>query len=278
MSNAIYTATGCVRCKITKSFLAENNIEFEEFDFKGEGQDAFGQFYRANRKDIFRDQDGVEFPVFSDGNQIRQGVSVIIGYLVSGNKLDGFIRRSLLHGEWIDGFDVSGGDPKEVGDLVEVLGYLKDKRLKIQLTGNGVNAEVLERLLAAGLGDRLIMEVKGPESLLHALYGSGATAAEISKSLSLAAKFPEYSLVTTIAPVKREGGEITYLTPEEVGDTANFIEQATGSKKNPYLLRAFRPDEIDDQDLKGVEPLPQSAMFKYRSAARRFQVLTEVEK
>jgi glutaredoxin len=278
MSNALYTATGCARCKITKSFLAENNIEFEEFDFKGEGQDAFGQFYRANRKDIFRDQDGVEFPVFSDGKQIRQGVSVIIAYLVSGGKLDGFIKRSLLHGEWIDGFDVSGGNPEEAEDLVKVLSYLKEKRLKIQLTGNGINADVLEQLQAAGLGDRLIMEVKGPESLLHALYGNGVDMAEMNKSLSLAAKFPEYSLVTTIAPIKREGGEITYLTPEEVGHTARLIEQATGSKKNPYFLRTFQPDETDDEDLKGVEPLTSSDMFKYRNAARRFQVLTEMEK
>ena len=102
MSNTIYTATGCVRCKITKSFMAGNGIEFEEFDFQGDGKDAFGKFYRANRKDIYRDQDGVEFPVFSDSSQIRQGVSVIIGYLVSGGKLDGFIKRSRLHGEWRD--------------------------------------------------------------------------------------------------------------------------------------------------------------------------------
>jgi glutaredoxin len=278
MSNAIYTATGCVRCKITKSFLTENNIQFEEFDFKGEGQEAFGQFYRANRKDIFRDKDGVEFPVFSDGKQIRQGVSVIIGYLISGGRLDGFTKRSLLHGEWIDGFDVSGGDPAAAGDLIKVLGYLKDKRLKIQLNSNGGNAEVLEQLLAAGLGDRLVMEVKGPESLLHALYGTGTGIAEISKSLSLAAKFPEYSLLTTIAPLKRDGGEVSYLTPEEIGETAKLIEEATGSKKNPYLLRVVQPDDAVDEDLKGVEPLPSAAMFKYRSAARRFQVLTEVEK
>lgn len=278
MSNAIYTATGCARCKITKSFLADNNIDFEEFDFKGEGKDAFAQFYRANRKDIFRDKDGVEFPVFSDGKQIRQGVSVIIGYLVAGGKLDGFIKRSILHGEWIDGFDLSGGDPDEVEDLVKVLSYLKGKGLKIQLRGDGRNAGVLEQLLAAGLGDRLIMEVKGPASLLSVLYGGGTEAAEISKSLGLAAKSQYYVLFTTVGPVKRWDGDISYLTPEEIGETAKLIEEATGSKKNPYFLRAFRPEEAGDEDLKSIDPLPSSAMFKYRSAARRFQVLTEIEK
>lgn len=278
MSNTIFTATGCVRCKITKSFLAENNIAFEELDFKGEGQEEFGRFYRANRKDIFRDHDGVEFPVYSDGRQIRQGVSVIIGYLVAGDRLDGFIGRSLLHGEWIDGFDVSGGDPAEVEGLVKVLGYLRGKGLKTQLYSNGLNASVLERLLAEGLGDRLALEVKGPESLLPVLYGPEADAAQIAKSLELAVRFPDYRLFTTIAPVERAQGEFSHLTPEEVGQTAQFIEQATASKKNPYLLRAFQPAESDNDALKGLEPLPAPAMFKYRSAARRFQVTTEVEK
>ena len=85
MSNAIYTATGCARCKITKQFMQENGIDYEEYDFKGEGKEAFSRFYRANRSDIYRDKDGVEFPVFTDGKAIRQGVSVVIGYLLAGD-------------------------------------------------------------------------------------------------------------------------------------------------------------------------------------------------
>jgi pyruvate-formate lyase-activating enzyme/glutaredoxin len=279
MGNTIYTATGCARCKITKRYMGENGIEYEEFDVKGEGEEAFGQFYRANRKKIFRGKDGVEFPVFTDGNEIRQGVSVIIGYLMADSRLDGFIGQSALHGEWIDGFDLSGGDPDQADGLIAVLSYLKKNGLKLQLTANGRNSAVLERVLEKKLGDRMIMEVKGPASLYGRLLGEEIDPEEIFRSIALTAGFPEYTFYTTVAPVVREDGALSYLTPEEIGETAKMIEEATGSKKHPYVLRRYDPNSVlDDAPIKYVEPLPDSAMFKYRTAARRHQVMTEIEK
>lgn len=278
MSHTIYTATGCARCKIAKRYMKENNIAFEDFDIKAEGKDEFAQFYRANRKDIIRTKDGVEFPVFTDGRKIRQGVGVVLGYLIAESKLDGFIRLGTLHGEWIDGFDISGGDPTQTDDLIRVLDYLKCNGLKIQLNTNGKNADVLEKLLKEGLGDHLIMEVRGPEPLFDFFYGPETAAEQIRKSLSLASKFPDYSFFTVIAPVMRGDGEFSYLTAEEIGQTAELIEAASGSKKNPYTLRSFNPQEATDETFKSMEPLPSSAMFKYRTAARRYQVMTEIEK
>ena len=196
MSNILFTATGCARCKITKRFMNENDVAFDEFDFKAEGKDAFAQFYRANRKAIFRDKDGVEFPVFTDGSQIRQGVSVIIGYLMAENRLEGFIERSVLHGEWIDGFNISGGDPDAADELVQVLQYLKQNGLKIQLTSSGKNAAVLDKLSAQGLGDRLILEVKGPLSIYYALCGEAISDEEVTQTIALAARFPECALLS----------------------------------------------------------------------------------
>ena len=276
MSNEIYTATGCVRCKITKRYLKENDIGYDEFDFKAEGKENFAQFYRSNRKNIFRDQDGVEFPVFFDGTEIRQGVSVIIGYLLSQGKLDGFVSRSLLHGGWIDGFDISGGDPAQVDHLVSLLSYLKANSLKIQVTTNGRNASVLETLLAKNLCDRVIMEVKGPAGLYQKLAGQEITESELKQSIQLAATASEYAFYTTIAPLERARDRVEYLTSEELGETAKLIEEATASKKHPYELRTFDPQSSTDEQQKAMEPLPSSALFKYRTAARRYQVATEI--
>ncbi|NQU64558.1 MAG: hypothetical protein HQ517_09795 [SAR324 cluster bacterium] len=172
METTIYSATGCVRCKITKNYLNEQQIPFKEFDFKAEGKEEFAQFYRTNRKQIFRDQDGVEFPVYYNGSQIKQGVSVILGYLIAGDGLSGFIHRNQQHGEWIDGFDISAGDPR----------------------------------------------------------------------------------------------------------TAEIIKDASGSNKLPYVLKPFDHSTATDELFKNLEPLPTSALFKYRTQARRFQVLSEIEK
>ena len=278
MENTIYSATGCVRCKITKDYLKENNITFEEFDFKAEGKAAFAKFYRSNRSQIFRDKDGVEFPVFTDGKNIRQGASVIIGYLTAGNDLSGYISRSLLHGEWIDGFDISKGDPDQLNNLAAVLKHLKKNGLKIQAICHGPNADVLEKILDPGLVDRLIMEVKGPPELYGQLTGRELDADELSKSIELAAKFPEFQFFTTIAPLKRVDGTIDFLTPKEIGSTARIIETASGSKKNLYTLKPFDPSSVEDEQLKNLEPLPASIMFRYRTQARRYQVMAEIEK
>ncbi len=278
MTHQLYTATGCARCKITKRFMQENDIRYEEFDFKADGKEAFSQFYRSHRNEIFRDKDGVEFPVFTDGEVIRQGVSVIVGYLIGGDNLAGFIGRSALHGEWIDGFDISGGDPDHTEELLQVLTYLKQNGLKVQMTADGRNATVLKAVKNKNLADRIIMDVKGPAALYGALAGEAIEKDELQKSIALAAGFSQYQFQTTIAPMVRQDGSVDYLTPEQVGETAQLIEAATGSKKHPYRLKAFDPHQTDDEHLKSAESLPSAAMFKYRTAARRYMVITEIEK
>jgi pyruvate-formate lyase-activating enzyme/glutaredoxin len=278
MPHQIFSATGCARCNITKRFMKENGIVYQEYDIKADGKDAFARFYRAHRADIYRDKDGVEFPVFTDGNVIRQGVSVVIGHLIAGNRLDGFIGRSALHGEWLDGINISGGDPSQAEDLMAALNYLKQSGLKIQLTTNGKNAAVLRQVFEKGLGDRVIMAVKGPASLYPRILGEEIGAAELQQSISFVAKFPDYEFYTTVSPVKRSDDSFTYLTPEEIGEAAQMIESASGSKKHPYTLRLFDPKSAEDDRLKVVEALPAGAMFKYRTAARRYQVMAEIAK
>lgn len=281
MSNRIYSATGCVRCKIAKRFMDEKGIAYEDLDIKGNGMESFRNFYGANRSSIHRGEEGIEFPIFTNGTVVRQGVGVVIAYLIAETKLDGFIRRSeLLHG-WIDGLYVSGGDPAQADDFISVLDFLKKNGLKIKLDTNGKNASVLERLLERGLADRIVMEVKGPVGLYPTLLQETIDSGEIERSISLVAKFPEYEFYTRVAPVIRQPGEkpeISYLTPEEIGETAKMIEDATGSKKHPYELKTFDPDLSEEERFKGIEPLPASELFKYRTAARRYMVLTEIEK
>jgi glutaredoxin len=281
MGNTIYTATGCSRCKIAKKYMDEHAIPFQEVDFKAEGKDAFGQFYRNNRSAVFRGKEGIEFPIFTDDAVIRQGVGVVLAYLHAGTKLDGFIGRSELSHGWMDGIHVSEGDPSLADDLITVLSYIKKNGLNLQLDTDGRNASVLEKLLERQLGDRVIMDVKGPLTLYACILNREMDPEEIKSTLRLVAKFPEYRFQTTVAPVVRqeEGTQkIRYVTPEEIVDTAKLIQEVTGSNKQPYLLRLFDPSTASDERLKSVEKMPPNALFAYRSAARRLQVLTDIEK
>ena len=280
MSNTIYTATGCSRCKIAKKFMDERGIDYKELDIKSDGKDAFGQFYRNNRSAVFRGKEGIEFPVFTDGTAIRQGVGVVIAYLHAGTRLDGFISRSELSHGWLDGIHVPGGDPSLADELVAVLSFVRKNGLNLQLDTDGRNAAVLEKLLEYGLGDRVVMDVKGPLTLYGRILGEKIEPAEIMKTMELVTKFPEYRFLTTIAPVVRQKGEsaeIGYLSPGEIEETARFIHEVTGSNKQPYVLRVFDPASCPDEQMKAIEKLPPAAMFRYRSASRRYQVSTEIE-
>jgi glutaredoxin/pyruvate-formate lyase-activating enzyme len=281
MSNIIYTTAGCSRCKIAKKFMDERGIPYQDLDIKADGKEAFGQFYRNNRGAVFRDKEGIEFPVFTDGTTIRQGVGVVIAFLHAGSRLNGFVGRSELSHGWMDGIHLSEGDPALTEALVAVLSFIKKNGLNLQLDTDGRNACVLERLLEHGLGDRILMNVKGPLHLYSRMVGKEVDSVEIKKTIALTTRFPEYKFQTTIAPVVREEGNpprISYLTPEEVGEIARLIHEVTGSYKQPYLLRLFAPEASTDQRLKSLERLPDNAVFSYRSAARREQVLTDVEK
>jgi pyruvate formate lyase activating enzyme len=261
--------------------MNNQGIAYEDLDIKGDGMEAFRKFYGANRSSIHRGEEGLEFPIFTDGTVVRQGVGVVIAYLQAETKLDGFIQRSELFHGWIDGLHVSGGNPAQADDFISVLSFLKENGLKMQLDTNGKNALLLEQLFEQGLGDRIAMDIKGPAALYPMLLDEAIDSSEVEKSVSLIAKFPEYEFYTTIAPVIRQAGEIpeiSYLTPEEIGETAKLIENATGSKKHPYELRSFDPGTCEDERLKSIEPLTPSEMFKYRTAARRYMVLTEIEK
>ena len=278
MTRQIYSATGCARCHITKRFMKENGMDCEEYDIKADGKDAFAKFYRVHRAEIYRDKDGVEFPVYTDGSVIRQGVSAVIGHLMAGNGLDGFIGRSTLHGEWIDGFNISAGDPSRARDLLKVMAYLKQNGLKILLTTDGRNPEVLKAVLDEHLGNRMVMEVKGPADLYEALAGEPIDPNALETSIRLAAQFPAYQFYTILAPMISKDDTIRYLTPEEIGETAKTIEKAAGSKKHPYELRPFDPDRAVDDRLRSAEPLPASAFFKYRTSARQYMVTTQIAK
>jgi len=281
LSKTLFTATGCTRCKIAKQFMDERGIPYQEVNIKAGGMSAFRKFYSTNRSSIIRREDGIEFPVLANGKTIRQGVGVVLAYLVGGTRLDGFFSLGELSQGWVDGLHVSGGSPSEADTFIEVLDYLKKKGLRLQFDTNGKNASVLEKLLTRALGDRVIMEVLGPLNLYERMLGEAVDPREIEKSIALVTKFPEYQFYTTIRPVQRPGtGEpkVSYLTPEEITETAALIEKVTGDKKHPYFLRPFDPEKSGDEALRKMEKISPSVMFKYRSAARKHLVLAELEK
>lgn len=281
MPMKLFSIAGCTRCKTAKQYMDEIGLDYEEHDAMGSGADTFRAFYKENRPRIFRGPEGVEFPILSEGENIYQGLAMVMARLMYGEKLTGFFRPGLLHGEWVDGIDISGGDEEQAKNFLEVLANLKGRNFKLEVHSNGRNADLLEQVLARGLAQRVVMEVKGPLRLYADITGQELAPEEMGKSLSLTPRFPEYLFYTVVAPIRRgkeDPPQYDYLTPEEIGEIAALIKEATGDKTHPYLLKPFDPKRARDKNLRGMEAMTPSRLFKYRTAARRHLVKTEIQK
>jgi pyruvate formate lyase activating enzyme len=275
MSNQVYSATGCARCKILKNFLSSQGIPFEEYDMKAEGKQQFQAFYRNNRKHIYRDDHGVAFPIYTDGEAIKQGITATLGYALGGSKLDGFFTVGSLTKQWVDGIHVSGGDGQHAEAFLEVLRYLKKNNLKLQVDTDGRNSELLQQVLDQKLADALVVNVLGPAEMYGQILGQDVTPEDIKHSIALAAKVPESKFQTPVMPFCRDG-QADYVSPEEVAGAAKLVAEQTGSKKNAYVIKPVDPKTVSNEELKKLEPLAKPQMFKYRTAARPHQVMAEI--
>ena len=281
MTITLYSATGCVRCKIARQFLNERGLTFQDYDALGEGRQAFRSFYQENRQNIYRGPEGVEFPIFCDGEVIRQGLPAVVAHLIGGPALNGFFKPGHLHGQWLDGIHISDGAPSSGEELLEVLAYLKKQNFKIRIDTNGLNADLLASILEHSLADRVVMEVKGPPELYSLILNQPVDPAELEKSIGLVSKCSDYAFFTTIAPVARQNGDptqISYITPAEIAQTAALIKKAAGDNRQPYGLRFIDPKASGGENLHTLEALPQNVQFRYRTEARRHQFKTEILK
>ncbi|MBW2427753.1 MAG: hypothetical protein JRF56_02260 [Deltaproteobacteria bacterium] len=279
MSITLYSAAGCVRCKIANQFLKERSLKYQDHDALGEGKEAFRSFYQNNRQKIYRGPAGVEFPIYYDGEVIRQGLPAVVAHLVAGPALNGFFKPGKRHGQWLDGIHISDGDPIYGADLLEVLNHLKIRNFKIQIDTYGVNADLLESVLKRKLADCVIMEVKGPLELYESILPQPVDPAEIEKSIALVSNCHDYRFMTTIAPIVRDEtdpAQISYITFSEVAEAAKLVKQATGDNRQPYFLRLFDPKTASDERLRALDALNRNTLLRYRSKARKHQFKAEI--
>jgi len=279
MTITLYSATGCLRCKIANQFLEDIGRQYENYDALDDGRQNFRIFYQNNREKIYRGPDGVEFPILHDGEIIRQGLPKIVAHLSAGPALNGFFKRGLLRGQWIDGIHVSGGNPARGEEFLGVLHFLKKQLLKLQIETNGVNADLLEKILECQLADRVIMEVKGPLALYDTILKKPIDPEDIRRSIVLVSQFNDYYFYTTVSPIPRKSDDsekLSYITAEEISEAAHLIKVSAGDSKQPYKLRWFNPQNAKDDRLRECEPLARHDLFKYRTMARRHQFKTEI--
>lgn len=273
MSITLYTAPNCLRCQIVKAFMAEKNIAYETVDFK-EQKDIFNAFYRANRPNIYRNPEGVEFPLFQDEHVIKQGSGEIIAYLLAGRDLEGSVTRSdMLHG-WISGLYPSLCPAEHEDNYVELVRHLAQGGLRVHLQADGRKPELLERLLQAGNIASLSLNILGPSAVYEAAFGGPISNNDVAKSVEVVKAFPNGKIFLLVSPVKRADGSVSWLSKEEAKEAAHMAAEATGQPGLPIEIAAVT--DLMPQGLQGLEPFEE--FLPYRSAVRNYLFKADIAK
>jgi pyruvate formate lyase activating enzyme len=261
MALTLYAAPGCMRCNLVKSCLQERQVDFEERDVLGEGREAFQRFYRDHRGSIVRGPDGIELPIAVERGRFFQGAGPILAWLLEGGALDGFVGPNRMGPGWVDGLRLSGGDPEAGEGFLGLLRRLRSGGLRLELETDGRNPSLLEAVLGEALADRLLFRLKGPPTK------------ELERSLTLAGGAPEVRFVLTLAPVPSDAGGFSYPAPEQAAELAATVRRCAGSGPHRFFIQAAEPSPGD-----GLQPPAPSALFRYRTACRRFVPSAEILK
>ena len=159
--------------------------------------------------------------------------------------------------DWVNGVVICGGEPTLQPGLFDFIAKLRERKLAVKVDTNGSSPKVLERLLGEGLADYVAMDVKGPRFLWPATAGVEGHEEAMSESMRLVARFPEYEFRTTVAPVVRGDGEITFLTAQEMAAAAKLVAAVAGGNTHKYFVQKFVPRKNGLLD-KRLESFPET--------------------
>lgn len=187
---------------------------------------------------------------------------------------------------WINAVVISGGEPTNQLSLYWFINKIKGKGLAVKLDTNGSFPAILNDILKDNIVDYVAMDVKGPISLYPKIIGRDYIDERdnVGKGIEVVSNFPDYEFRTTIAPVI-EDYKIRWMTPEEIGRTAELITNWTGGETNhKYFLQPFKAVEKKEgnerfrkENLpKEFWTTPRELLEKAKKEAKKYLPNTEI--
>ncbi len=273
MGITLYTAPNCIRCKIVKSFLAERGQPYDIVDFKGDAE-TFNTFYRTNRKAIYRNPEGVEFPLFHDGKVIKQGSGEVIAYLLSGHLLEACVTRSdMLHGK-IAGLYPSQCPDGQEENFMNLVEHLAVGGLQVWLQTDGRKPELLEHLLRIRDVHVICNVIGGPE-VTAKIFGGVASKEELAKTIELVCGTADGIVRFLVIPLP-DGDGWAWPKREDAVEAAKMVAMACDQPTLPYGITPITREMA--WDMHGLDPLPEQNLLLYRSAARQYLFKADIAK
>jgi pyruvate formate lyase activating enzyme len=151
---------------------------------------------------------------------------------------------------WIDAVVISGGEPTMQLGLKNFVKKVKDLGFLVKLDTNGADYGVLQELKKEKFIDYAAMDVKGPIKLYPLIAGKKFIDIrdDVGKGISIVSQFPNHEFRTTFSPIY-ENGKPRWMTPEEIGETAELIyDWASKEDGIKYILQPFKAIDKKEGD------------------------------
>jgi len=166
---------------------------------------------------------------------------------------------------WLEGVCVTGGEPLIHKDLIELLGLIKEKGLRIKLDTNGSFPQRFREIIQKGLVDSAAMDIKAPLDKYSLASGIDVNTEAIKKSISILKKSNiEYMFRTTVVP-----GLIDEKGIEEIG---RMLEGGP-----LFQLQQFSPENTLDESYRKIKPYPKEEVQRFGRIAEKYFAKVNLE-
>jgi len=137
----------------------------------------------------------------------------------------------------LDAVSITGGEPTQHSDLIELMKKIKNMGFLVKLDSNGSRPEVLKKIISKKLVDYLAMDIKAPLEDYHKIMGWRVPVEKLKRSINLIINSDiDYEFRTTI---------VKSLTSKN--DLREIAKKIKGAKK--YFLQKFIPTKLNDPGL-----------------------------
>ncbi len=274
---SLYTKPHCRHSAIVKKYLESQDIEWKEICIANE-KSAFDAFYEEKQSVLYRNAEDIEFPIYSDGETVKQGAAEVLAYLMAKNSFGWGITRSNLTGDWIAGLYPSLCPDGLEDTFIDLAERLVEGGLSVCMRIDGRKPELIQELIHKGLVKKLELNFFGTienydtiNKAKKGLFNLPPKAEEIAESIEIASKFDDSKICLQIIPLNQGGGVYRYLTEEEAKQTAKLIAKCSNDSSLPIKLSVCVGEELIGIGMYNILPeITEAELAMYLQAAREY--------
>lgn len=178
------------------------------------------------------------------------------------NEILNFLKKRK---KWIDGVCITGGEPLIYSDIPELLKKIKNLGFLIKLDTNGLNPNLLKKIIDEKLVDYIAMDIKSDKEHYFKAAGVKVDMEKINKSIGLIKNSGvDYEFRSTIVP--------DFFNEEIIENIGEWLKQI-----RKFVLQQFRSTlPLLDKSFEEKKPYKKDVFEKFKRILEKYAKEVEI--